>query len=714
MVLFKNCSFEYSKKEKVIDNFSFKFEDKGIYALVGKSGSGKTTILNLIAGIIKPSDGSILYSNEINNITSSISYIFQNDNLFGNLTVLENINIFVGITQKNIALDEIDNVLVKLGIKEYKNKKVSDISGGERQRVSIAIALLKKSKVILADEPCASLDSETSKEIMDIFKELSKEKLIIISSHNLEIVKEYCLNIIEFPLKTNYIIDDSSIGFKTIKNEGHSLSFNNIIKTYFKVFGHKISLCILSFIMFTIVISLCIFSLSVAGINEEKIMVNKIVNDDITDVFVSGETNYLPEHVTQEGLKYLNDNWNVYIFGGVDKEISDYYDINAIKKVVLDDSLDDYVIQMTDYSLYNLRFYDAINFNQPSEMIGKKIKVNFYGKELFLDLGSIIETKAGNKIKNKESFSYYMDSSKMNGVYSYLKINSKTYFDICELSPSNTNYDIQYVDGIECSLVDYDDNLENNEITISSHLLNQIENIQNKKYSIGDKIVLTLTSTKNVSSVQTFIIKNIIDLIYDTLSISSDVNTYDFRFNLSSVKNAKNYYFKTSDIDIDEVVHLIYANNSLSIHFHEDSIIDYFSQDLTYFKNVSSISIVITSILLMALLSYSFISMYNLNKKYYLLLFLYGMKKTNSLIFMMFDVLPSLIISLIVGNIIGRKICVLFDQMVLPKTSLNIINSFNLYISLSTSFIILALTFIFIILFYLILINKKNKSYIGL
>ena len=320
MITFVNCSFEYHKKEKIIDEFSYQFADNGIYALVGKSGSGKTTILNLISGLLKPNEGKILYSNDFTNISESISYIFQNDNLFGNLTVLENINILVKITSKKINNDEIDEVLRRLGIIQYKYNKVSEISGGERQRVAIAIALLKKSKVILADEPCASLDYETSKEIMNIFKDISNDKLIIISSHNLELVNEYCSNIIDFPCDCDRKIENNFDNCFEPKYVGKNISIFNIIKTYTKVFGHKIYLGLLSFVMFTIVISLSIFSLSVAKIDEEKIMTNKIINDDISDVFVFGDTSSLPNSLKHSGLKWVNDNWNIYNFNGKNKD----------------------------------------------------------------------------------------------------------------------------------------------------------------------------------------------------------------------------------------------------------------------------------------------------------------------------------------------------------------------------------------------------------
>ena len=714
MVVFKNCSFKYNNKNLILENFSFRFANEGMYALVGKSGSGKTTILNLIAGIIKPTDGSILYSDKIKNISESISYIFQNDNLFSNLTVLENVNILVKITQKKVENKEIDDVLNKLGILMLKNKKVSDISGGERQRVSIAIALLKKSKVILADEPCASLDCETSKEIMDIFHELSKEKLIIISSHNLDLVKEYCLNIIEFPLKDNYQFEEDLTTFYKAKKEGKNLSFSNIFKTYFKVFGHKIYLGLLAFIMFTIVISLSIFSFSIIKIDEEKVMINKIKYDNISDVFVSGDTQMLSNDLTQNGLKYINDNLNVYNFGGTDKEASNYYDINVVKKIILDDSLDDYTIQMTDYSLYALRFYDAIDFDQPTDMLGKELKIKVYGKNLLFRIDNIIETKAGELIKNKESFTYLMDSSKFSGVYSFLKINTKTYFEIYELSPSNPFYNIEYVDGIKCDTVEYDDSLHNNEIIITKSLLNNIELSQHKKYSIGDEITLMLTSMKNTSVCESFIIKSIVDSIYNVLSVSNDINTPDFRYELSYVKNTTDYYFETNKINVEKLIHSIYMHNSLSISFHEDSVVSYFSQDLSYFNKIALVSTIVTSLLLFALLSYSSISIFNLNKKYYQLLYLYGMKKSNSFVFMTLDILPSLMISLIIGNVIGKKLCSMFDEMILPKTSLNIINSFNFNLSMVVTIIIFICTIFIVCVLYTILILKKNRSYIGL
>ena len=149
-----NISKNY-KDKIVIKNFSYHFEKNGLYFLVGKSGCGKTTLLNIISGVIKPNCGIVKYS-DIDSIYRDSYYIFQDFNLDSDLTVIDNIKFVIKLKKQEINSNKINEVLSKIGILELANKKCSNISGGERQRVLISIALILNSKVLLLDEPTAS------------------------------------------------------------------------------------------------------------------------------------------------------------------------------------------------------------------------------------------------------------------------------------------------------------------------------------------------------------------------------------------------------------------------------------------------------------------------------------------------------------------------------------------------------------------------------
>jgi len=184
---FESTSFE----------FNFDLNSTDIVGVLGKSGSGKSTLFNLLAGFLSPNDGSVfLNGKEITFLKPpqrNISILFQDHNNFNHLSIFE--NIILGIdpemeqTQSNFKI--VKNIMKKVSLNIDLQKKVSDLSGGEQQRVSIARALLNDPKLILADEPTGNLDPETSEEIMRLLIAVSQEKkaAIIMATHDMHIVK---------------------------------------------------------------------------------------------------------------------------------------------------------------------------------------------------------------------------------------------------------------------------------------------------------------------------------------------------------------------------------------------------------------------------------------------------------------------------------------------------------------------------------------------
>ena len=192
-----NKSFEGIKKINVLKSISYNFKKGKIYSLMGPSGSGKSTLLNLLSLIDRPTSGSIIFENKKINYNDTnendilrankIGIIYQQDNLLPDFTSLENIYLaaLAGGNDEKIAFNKAKNLLKKVGLTNRSDHYPSQLSGGEKQRISIARAVVNNPQVILADEPTGSLDLQTAKEIFRLLKnQINKERLIIFATHN--------------------------------------------------------------------------------------------------------------------------------------------------------------------------------------------------------------------------------------------------------------------------------------------------------------------------------------------------------------------------------------------------------------------------------------------------------------------------------------------------------------------------------------------------
>ncbi len=190
-------SFNNLKKINVIRKLSYKFQKGKIYSLVGPSGSGKSTLLNLLSLIDRPTSGTITIENKTINFKDSdkndilrankIGIVYQQDNLLTDFTALENIYLasLAAGNNKELSISKAKTLLRKVGLIKRSDHYPSELSGGEKQRISIARALINDPQIILADEPTGSLDLETAKGIFDILKsQLNKNRLIIFATHN--------------------------------------------------------------------------------------------------------------------------------------------------------------------------------------------------------------------------------------------------------------------------------------------------------------------------------------------------------------------------------------------------------------------------------------------------------------------------------------------------------------------------------------------------
>ena len=190
-------TFVAKKNVKVLKQINFKFKLGKIYSLMGPSGSGKSTLLNLISLIDRPSSGLIKFQNQQIDFNknkendlfraNNIGIIYQQDNLLTDFTALENVylsNLAVGI-KKDDAKKKAKYILKTVGLSHRLDHYPNELSGGEKQRVSIARALINEPKIILADEPTGSLDKKTSIEVFSLLKkQRNSKRLIIFATHN--------------------------------------------------------------------------------------------------------------------------------------------------------------------------------------------------------------------------------------------------------------------------------------------------------------------------------------------------------------------------------------------------------------------------------------------------------------------------------------------------------------------------------------------------
>lgn len=222
MIKASNLNKYFFRRKKneihVINNVSIELPDKGLIALFGPSGGGKTTLLNVLGGLDKAEGEVNFYGHEFNRYNMGkwdklraydIGYVFQNYLLVEDLSVYDNIKMtldMIGMTDKEMIDSRIEYVLESVGLKNYKKRRASQLSGGQQQRVAIARALAKNPKVIIADEPTGNLDSKNTVEIMNIIKTISKDKLVLLVTHEKNVANFYADRILE--IKDGQIVSD--------------------------------------------------------------------------------------------------------------------------------------------------------------------------------------------------------------------------------------------------------------------------------------------------------------------------------------------------------------------------------------------------------------------------------------------------------------------------------------------------------------------------
>ena len=383
MVEVKNLTKEFivnKKKNIVINNLSFFLPSKGMYFIVGESGSGKSTLLNLIEGLILPTKGSIKINNhridklkndeKVEFYKKEVGILFQSFNLFNDLTVLENLKITSLIKEDNDG-ENIKRYLSKFKIYEKINQKVYTLSGGEKQRLALIRALINKPKIILADEPTGALDNASSIILMDELKKISENSLILIVTHNLELVKKYADGYLKFlpkgyelnnilkenPSNNVNIIKKNKLLIKDKINFYFPLLKRNLIKNFNKNLFTSLS------IIFSLFISLFSFSFYFNIKNYSSSLIYTYPNYNVFEVYKSFSSSINGSSLSIERKEKVED-----------KEIREGLNNNNFENFDVFESFD-YFFKNNIVTIDNIEYKNLI-FEPSFELINNEVMVN--------------------------------------------------------------------------------------------------------------------------------------------------------------------------------------------------------------------------------------------------------------------------------------------------------------------------------------------------
>lgn len=191
----KDLAYKYkNSSDYAIKNISFSAEKGDMIALIGKSGSGKTTIINSTLGLFSNIEGEVSFGEGVS--VRDVDYCMQNQSVDWYLNVYDNIYMGVLYSQNTISKKNVDEIIDVLGLKGKEKSDLTELSGGQLQRVQIARSLVSNSKILFLDEPTTGLDVVLSKNILEYIKTNNKEHAVFISSHDLDLIEKYCNKII--------------------------------------------------------------------------------------------------------------------------------------------------------------------------------------------------------------------------------------------------------------------------------------------------------------------------------------------------------------------------------------------------------------------------------------------------------------------------------------------------------------------------------------
>lgn len=574
----KNVSKFYYKKGMITSAFSrinLSFDMGEFVIITGESGSGKSTLLNVISGLDTYEEGEMyINGNETSHYTEKdledyrrtyIGNIFQNFNLVDSYTVYQNIELVLllnGNKRKNIKKDVL-NLIKKVGLYKYRNTKVSKLSGGQKQKVAIARALAKNTKILICDEPTGNIDSKSATEIIKLLHEVSKDKLVIIVTHNFEQFEKYATRVIK--MHDGKVLEDKIITKveeqeKFATNKYKDITFLNklrlSIRNTFNIVP-KFLLIFLVYLFVTLSITIEYSSMKFLEYEEKNSGYNYMFNDIYENRIVINKKDKTPisnndikalEQLENIDYVYKNDlfldysisleNNNFYIYGYV-------RNINSFNKTIdfgRTPSSDNEAIYMCEKNYCDMDNYLNKEFNVENT----NIKIKIVGISYYTD------------ITDYNDYIYLSDSliEKIASIYSLYYTSAKvlfldTTYDNLAISPNKNvpkgNVYINEYYSYSCpnnTCKNKDLTIETNNLYYNNKLTLKVDKIYNKK---NFKTLLNLTNYDD-EGYYIFINPEDYNTLYDTNTYQSSVFIKDTKNFTSTLENLNNLGYDTLSI----------------------------------------------------------------------------------------------------------------------------------------------------------------------
>ncbi len=416
MIELKNVSKSYrlanGVEKKALNCVSLNFPDTGLVFVVGKSGSGKSTLLNIIGGLDKEDSGEVIvdgkslkyFKNEDYDYYRNeyIGFVHQEANLIPDYNVYENIMIALKLKKMKISYEDCDKLLDYLSLNSLGNRNINELSGGEKMRVSIARALVKNPKILICDEPTGSLDLETGNQIFKILKSVSKDRLVIVVTHdinNAKVYGDYLIQIDNGSIISNNLVCEtiSNASFRSTRSklpfkEKFRFAFKNLFNNKVKMF---FSLLLTFLSLVSLLISLNFNNTSIAhtqaktlsDLGYNHITIKKYEHDKSDELMNYHWESYFDEDTFNKIEKYLGENYyRKYRI----QENGNYLKINYNHENIYtkkDKFRDPYYYHNGDddrFVVYNGENFDIIG-RKPIE--ADEIMIHSYLADLFMHVG---------------------------------------------------------------------------------------------------------------------------------------------------------------------------------------------------------------------------------------------------------------------------------------------------------------------------------------
>ncbi len=345
--------------QHALKDVSIKFRKNEFVSILGASGSGKTTLLNIIGGLDRYDSGDLIINNtstkKFKNIdwdryrNNCIGFIFQSYNLIPHITILDNVE--MGMTLSGVSAKvrhkKAKDALKKVGLLEHAHKKPGQLSGGQMQRVAIARALVNDPDIVLADEPTGALDSKTSVQIMDLIKDIAKDKLVIMVTHNADLAREYSTRIIEFQdgkkVSDSNPIKDSESEESHINIRKTAMSFMTALKLSFNNIKTKKGRTLLT--AFASSIGIIGIGLILSLSNGFKIEVDEFERDSLSQA---------PIIISTQAMNITEETMNNYVN-------SDLEEYPSEEKVYVQDDVLETMVHTNKFSQEYMDYLDGID-----------------------------------------------------------------------------------------------------------------------------------------------------------------------------------------------------------------------------------------------------------------------------------------------------------------------------------------------------------------